>query len=105
MLADSHGPRGIGDDCASIDPTADNRTFDAFGALAHLRGLPFIDRTRIGVVGWNTGGSIVMLLVDETGVQNNTLQPGFAAGVAFYPIHFSMGEPAAPLLMPPGWQG
>ena len=98
LLVDSHGPRGIGDDCTSVDPTADNRTFDAFGALAHLRGLPFIDRTRIGVVGWNTGGSIVLLVVDETGVQQH-FEAGFAAGVAFYPIYFSMGEPAAPLLM------
>jgi hypothetical protein len=40
LLTDSHGPRGIGDDCASVDPTVDNRTFDAFGVLAHLRGLP-----------------------------------------------------------------
>jgi dienelactone hydrolase len=39
-----------------------------------------------------------MLVVDKTGVQQH-FKPGFAAGVAFYPIHFSMGEPAAPLLL------
>jgi dienelactone hydrolase len=98
LLVDSHGPRGIGDDCASQDPTAGSRVFDAFGALARLRGLPFIHRTRIGVMGWDTGGVTVMRVMDETGVQQH-FEADFAAGAAFYPVAFSMGEPAAPLLL------
>jgi hypothetical protein len=52
LLVDSHGPRGIGDDCARWPPTAGTRSDDAFGTLAYLRGLTFVDAARVGVVGW-----------------------------------------------------
>ena len=97
LLVDSHGPRGIGDDCASVDPTADNRTFDAFGTLSHLRGLPFIDRTRIGVIGSNTGGRIVIFVMNK---RATTLEPALTTSMAFSRSIRPMGRtPAAPLLM------
>jgi dienelactone hydrolase len=63
LLVDSHGPREIGDDCARWPPTAGSRSEDAFGALAYLRGLPFVEAERIGVVGWDTGGRTVIRVV------------------------------------------
>jgi dienelactone hydrolase len=88
LLVDSHGPRGIGDDCARWPPTAGTRTDDAFGTLAYLRGLTFVDAARVGVVGWNTGGRTAILVVDEKGPQQG-LEAVFAAGVALYPARGS----------------
>jgi dienelactone hydrolase len=84
LLVDSHGPSGIGDDCHNWPPTANTRTFDAYGALRYLRDRPNIDAARIGVLGWDTGGRAAMAVLEVTGVQQ-LVPDRFRAGVAFYP--------------------
>jgi dienelactone hydrolase len=98
LLVDSHGPRGIGDDCAHWPPTTDSRPFDAFGALRHLGGLPFVDAGRVGVMGWDTGGRAVQRLLEAKGVQQ-ALAERFAAGVEVYPIARPDGPVSAPVLL------
>ena len=98
LLVDSHGPRGIGDDCAHYPPTAGTRTFDAFGALRHLGGLPSVDPARVGVMGWGTGGRPVEAVLEVKGVQQ-LVEERFAAGVAIHPIGWPDGVEAAPLLI------
>jgi dienelactone hydrolase len=95
LLVDSHGPRGIGDDCARWSPDTDDRAFDAFGALRFLRGLTHVDPARIGVLGWDTGGRRVMGVLDLKGVQQ-FVPERFAAGVAIYPV----GLPRPPVIAP-----
>jgi dienelactone hydrolase len=59
-----------------------DRVWDAFGALAYLRSLPFVDPDRIGVMGWSHGGSTALR------ASAKRLQPpggGFQMAVAFYP--------------------
>lgn len=51
----SFGPRGILAICADLDlimNTVPKPTQDAYDAKTYLVGLPFIDRNRVGVMGW-----------------------------------------------------
>jgi dienelactone hydrolase len=101
LLADSHAPRGIGDDCAHWPPTTDSRpfdAFDAFGALRYLSGLTFVDAGRVGVVGWDTGGRAVQRALEAKGVQQAVAER-FAAGVELYPIGRPDGPVSAPVLL------
>jgi dienelactone hydrolase len=98
LLVDSHGPRGLGDDCARWPPAAGSRSEDALGALVYLRGLPFVEPGRVGVMGWDTGGRTVMRVVEQKGPQED-LGAGFAASVALYPGTFRLSVAAAPLLI------
>ena len=98
LLADSRDPRGDQATCATWSSEADEQPVDAHGALAYLRGLPFIDPTRIGAMGWDTGGHAVLQVVDEKGVQQHFGQR-FAAGVALYPTFTHIRRASAPLLI------
>lgn len=60
---------------------------DAYGALAYLASLPFVDADRIGIMGFSWGGVVTMLTATKP--YNDKMAPpklGFAAHVAFYPI-------------------
>jgi uncharacterized protein len=60
---------------------------DAFGALAFLSKLPFVDADRIGIMGFSWGGVVTML--SATTPYTEKLAPDglrFAAHVAFYPV-------------------
>jgi dienelactone hydrolase len=100
LLVDSHGPSRIGDDCHNWPPTANTRTFDAYGALRYLRDRPNIDAARIGVLGWDTGGRAAMAAVEATGVQQ-LVPDRFRVGVALYPsgrLHPPVSVPALVLI-------
>jgi dienelactone hydrolase len=85
LLVDSHGPSGIGDDCPNWRPTANRRSFDAYGALRYLRDLPDVDAARVGVLGWDAGGRAAMAVLEINGVQQ-LVPERFAAGIALYPV-------------------
>ncbi len=53
------------------------RQADAHAALRYLGQQPFVDPSRIGVIGWSNGGTIVLDLVAK--------DSAFRAAVAFYP--------------------
>jgi len=59
------------------------RLEDAFAALGYAQRLPYVDAKRIGVMGGSHGGSTTLLTMG---------QPGFRAGVAFYPLLILIGE-------------
>src|SRR5690606_5316674 len=64
---------------------------DAVGALAYLQALPFVDRERVGVIGWSNGGVFAIALINgptherarRRGVE--VPAPGYRAAVAIYP--------------------
>jgi dienelactone hydrolase len=82
LMPDSFWSRGFKDGVCSataeqqqsVDATV--RTADAFGALAYLRTLPFVDGAHVGLMGASHGGWTAMEAV---------LSDGFAAAIAFYP--------------------
>jgi len=72
-------------------------TKDVLQAADHLRGLEFVDRNRIGVVGYSFGAMLALLSSSER--WGKTLAPTsrFSAAVSFYPGCFTIrpgrGEP------------
>lgn len=82
LVVDSLSPASRNKDvCASgSNPTAAEVTQDAFGALAYLRSLPFIDRDRIAVMGFSYGGAAAM-----TASERAAADGGFRAAIAVYP--------------------
>jgi dienelactone hydrolase len=85
LVVDSCGPRYIQNICGPqgrLTLSVSDRVGDAFGALVYMRSLPFVDRERIGVIGWSHGGSTA-LRTSATGVQ--PLDGGFRIAVALYP--------------------
>ena len=61
------------------------RVWDAFGALAYLRSLPFVDAARVGAVGWSAGAGVAMLAGGELFMTRAPDPGSFGAVVAFYP--------------------
>src|ERR671937_751231 len=80
---DSFVHRGVREICT--DPTrvtVSERVVDAYAALDYLRTLAFVDKDRIGAMGWSHGAMVVQLaLWRHRGVD----EPRFKTGVAMYP--------------------
>lgn len=88
---DSYTPRGYDHiydvpmaDRAKVGITHGNRAKDALGTLAYLRTLPYVDASRVGIIGWSHGASTISGVVagqDRLVGKGN----GFAAAVSLYP--------------------
>ena len=86
LLVDSFSPRGKTNICGSglsVDPLY-VRMPDAYAAQAYLAGQPFVDRTRIAVMGWSHGGATTLYAVDDISLQRLSAVP-FKAAIAMYP--------------------
>ncbi len=100
LMLDSFGPRNAFNVCKDyvgiVSPNI--RALDAHGALAYLQGLPFVDRARIGVVGWSHGGNSALATVNTAGITAR-LPQRFKAAIAFYPYCFGGGDFDLPTLI------
>ena len=96
LLVDSWGPRKQDATCAPNRPNVPDlpnteRFDDAVGALRWLHSRSYVDRARIGVIGWSNGGVFALALVNgpslERARQRGVVlpEPGFSASVGFYP--------------------
>jgi dienelactone hydrolase len=94
IVPDSFTPRGFpggvctvpGRDSTRVRPAV--RAADAYGALAYLRTLPYVDGQHIGVMGGSHGGSTTLAtMVAPYGVDRlaDAKHDGFAAAIALYP--------------------
>lgn len=114
-IPDSFSTRGhAGGVCTSSSPTRNDvapgrRVYDAYEALDHVRGLPYVDARHVGVMGGSHGGATTLATVgvfprDPEGLAGRKRQ-GFVAAIALYPncsAANSAGsgfKPVAPLLM------
>ena len=83
LQVDSFRPRGLSSVCTYSGREATDilqqRVTDAYDAKRHLAGLPFVDRSRIAVMGWSHGGATTLLTLYQ-----KTDDP-FRAAIAFYP--------------------
>ncbi len=65
------------------------RAMDAYGALAALRALPYVDGKRVGIMGNSHGGwtTLAAMFVpnDANGALAQEKRDGFAAAIALYP--------------------
>ena len=95
IIPDSFSPRGFADGTCTLPGNVSRsangsvRANDAYGALAALRALPYVDGKRVGIMGGSHGGwTTLAAMVESVG----TLDPlagakrdGFASGIALYP--------------------
>jgi dienelactone hydrolase len=69
--------------------TSATRAADAYGALAHLRTLSYVDGARVGVMGGSHGGRSTLAAMFDPVQPSNALywakRTGFAAAIALYP--------------------
>jgi dienelactone hydrolase len=97
LMVDSFGPRGLSEICTNFGRLGvTDRTFDAYGALAYLQTMPFVDKDRVALMGWSHGGRVVLSSMwayrrPETG--------GFRAGIALYPYCEHYPRIYAPVLI------
>jgi dienelactone hydrolase len=120
LIPDSFTTRGFPDGVCTvtstrgIDVSPERRAHDAYAALAHLRTLPYVDASRVGLMGGSHGGSTT--LASMMTPSSNREPPAadtsalFAAAVALYPRCVTRGgslrgdasgvyRPLAPLLI------
>jgi len=103
LVVNSLGPRYTRSVCVvGGHPTDRDQALDAFGALLHLRSLPWVNPKRIAVIGWSHGGGAVFVAASAPFV--NEVLPligGFQAAVALYPPcgMFPSRGIAAPMLI------
>jgi dienelactone hydrolase len=96
LLVDSWGPRNADRTCepnklGEPDLPNSERFDDAIGALRWLHTRSYVDRDRVGVMGWSNGGVFALALVNGPSLDRARRrgvalpEPGFRASVAFYP--------------------
>jgi dienelactone hydrolase len=95
LIPDSFTPRGFSDGVCTIpgmqttSASGYARAADAYGALAALRALPFVDAKRVGVMGNSHGGwTVLAAMVAQPGEESALAQAkrsGFSAALALYP--------------------
>jgi dienelactone hydrolase len=92
FIVDSWAPRDIRDGCVPGPDIPNTERFDdAVGALRWLHSRAYVDRRRVGIMGWSNGGVFALAAVNgpslERARRRGVLvpEPGFAASVAVYP--------------------
>lgn len=85
LLVDSFTPRGVDSVCERWNISVDQVAADALAAGAFLRKLPFVDPSRIGVVGYSYGAMAALRLTSDAYVKRQIHPAPFRAAVAFYP--------------------
>jgi dienelactone hydrolase len=100
LFVDSFKPRGVTERChaAASDETVD-RVMDAYGGLDYLAGLPFIDASRIALVGYSQGAMVALSIVGLDGI-DALVDRHFKAAIAYYPLcGASRGDVSIPTLV------
>ena len=93
LIVDSWAARGMTEGCTPISADLPNteRFDDAVGALMHLHGRPYVDRERIGAIGWSNGGVFAISVINGPSLERAQRRgvalplPGYRASVAVYP--------------------
>jgi len=98
LQVDSFGPRGISSVCTYTGTDAIDilrkRVTDAYDAKRYLANLPFVDGSRIAVIGWSHGGMTTLQALHKE------KEDPFQAAVAFYPAcKMPLTNMNAPLLI------
>ncbi|MGO4871156.1 MAG: dienelactone hydrolase family protein [Roseiarcus sp.] len=84
LFVDDFATRGVKETC-SVD--FDEAVPDAFGALAFLSRLPYVDPKRVAAVGWSQGADTALQIASSRFVSAFAVPGGakFKAAAAFYP--------------------
>lgn len=84
LVVDSFTTRAINNTCSGESAP---RVADAYGALAWLARQPFVDPSRIAVIGFSAGGIATLSIAETRDFElfENEGERAFKAAVAFYP--------------------
>jgi dienelactone hydrolase len=93
LIVDSWAARGVKNGCtpAMKDIPNTERFDDAVGALGYLHSRPYVDRDRIGAIGWSNGGVFSIAVINGPSLERARKRgvemppPGYRASVAMYP--------------------
>jgi len=92
LVVDSWASRGLGEQCTPGEDLPNTARFDdAIGALRWLQARPYVDRARIGIIGWSNGGAFSMAAVNGPTAESAKRRgveippPGYRAAVGVYP--------------------
>ena len=98
LSVDSFTARGITNTCMG---TLATRAADAVGALTYLGRQPFVDPSRIALIGFAAGGGATLSAMEARDFElfENEDGPRFKAAIAFYPHCASHGAMSAPTLI------
>ena len=96
LTVDSFTPRGITNSCHTGAPTG--RTFDAYGALQFLAEQPFVNASRVALMGFSEGGIITLFDVEPQQAEGFGAER-FRAAIALYPICSESGIVTVPTLV------
>ena len=81
LFVDDFATRGLKETCA-VD--LKQAVADAYGALAYLGGLPYVDPTRVAAVGFSQGGDTALKIATSGGTRSADQGAVFRAVAAFY---------------------
>jgi dienelactone hydrolase len=82
LFVDGFTPRGLEQTCAADFPQG---LADAFGALAFVSALPYVDPKRIAAIGWSQGADTALEIATAGSSFAVPDGPKFEAAAAFYP--------------------
>jgi len=101
LVVDSFTTRGIEQACTTAGRSTAARVGDAYGALAYLSTQPFVDPSRIALLGFSQGAITALALVGEREYElfENEADRRFKAAVAFYPGCPTDGTMTVPTLI------
>jgi dienelactone hydrolase len=92
LVVDSWVSRGLGEQCTPGEDLPNTARFDdAIGALKWLQARRYVDRERVGIIGWSNGGAFAMAAVNGPTAERAKRRgveippPGYQAAVAVYP--------------------
>jgi dienelactone hydrolase len=89
LVVDSATPRGFGQTCSAGPARATmvrDRPRDAYAALQYLQAQPFVQKDRVGLMGWSQGGGVVLRSINDKSIGRPAgLAQDFRAAVSFYP--------------------
>ena len=92
LVVDSWAPRNIREACTPGEEVPNTARFDdAIGALRWLQAQAYIERARIGIIGWSNGGVFSMAAVNGPTFERTRRrgveipEPGYRAAVGVYP--------------------
>jgi dienelactone hydrolase len=98
LRVDSLTPRKKQTFCDMPAPTTKPRAQDAYDAKSYLMELPFVNKQKIGLIGWSHGAMAALYVVDDQTPIEKRKNP-FQCAVLFYPYCFSIYNLNAPLLI------
>lgn len=98
LRVDSLTPRKKQTFCDTPSPTIKPRAQDAYDSKSYLMKLPFVDKQKIGLIGWSHGAMAALYAVDDLTPIEKRESP-FQCAVLFYPYCFSTYNLNAPLLI------